>query len=63
MARNIGLNTQPPKEITLIIGAILWIIGFADTILGVLTLGSNYGLWALALGGLLVIIGSLVDGI
>jgi hypothetical protein len=63
MSRRTGINTQAPREPTLIIAAFLWVLGFADVILGVLDLGQNYGIWALVLAGLLLIIGSLVDGI
>lgn len=62
MARR-NLDTHPPTEITLIIAVILWILGFADVILGIVALPSNLGVWALAIAGLLLILGSLVDEI
>ena len=61
MAR--GFKTQAPKEVTLVIAVILWIIGVAATILGALVLPDNYGVWALVLAGLLLILGSVVDGL
>jgi VIT1/CCC1 family predicted Fe2+/Mn2+ transporter len=61
MAR--GFKTQAPKEVTLVIAFILWIIGVAATVLGALVLPDNYGVWALVLAGLLLILGSVVDGL
>ncbi len=58
-----NMRTQAPKQVTLVIAVILWLLGFADTVLGVIALGSNFGLWALVLAGLLLIVGSLVKGI
>ncbi len=58
-----NIDTQPPKEVTLVIAAVLWVLGFADVLLGAVTLGGDFGVWALALSGLLLIIGSLVSGI
>lgn len=61
MAR--GFRTQPPKEVTLIIAFVLWLIGVGATVLGVISLPSDYGLWALVIAGLLLILGSLIDNI
>jgi hypothetical protein len=47
----------------LIIAVILWLVGFADVILGAFTLPNNLGVWALVASGLLLIIASLVDAI
>ncbi|HLF26264.1 MAG TPA: hypothetical protein VJG32_08005 [Anaerolineae bacterium] len=58
-----GFRTQPPREATLILAVVLWLLGFASLILGALPLPSNLGVWALVLSGLLLIIGSLVDAI
>lgn len=58
-----GLKTQAPKSITLIIAIILWVIGILATVLGVFTLPSNLGVWALIVAGLLLILGSLIDNI
>jgi hypothetical protein len=57
------VKTQPAKEATLVISVILWIIGVADLVLGVINLPNHLGLWSLVLAGLLLIIGSLVTGI
>lgn len=61
MAR--GFRTQPPKEVTLIIAFVLWLIGVGATVLGVISLPNDYGLWALVIAGLLLILGSLIDNI
>ena len=63
MARKYGFKTQRPREITVIIAVILWLLGFADVILGVVDLPGNLGVWALVVAGLLVILGSLADGL
>ncbi len=57
------LKTQRPTSTTLIISIILWVIGFLSTVLGVIHLPSNLGLWALIIAGLLLILGSLIDNI
>jgi len=56
-------RTNPPTEATLLIAVILWLIGFASTILGVVQLPNNLGLWALALAGLLLILASVIYGL
>lgn len=61
MAR--GFRTQPPKEVTLIFAFVLWLIGVGATVLGVISLPNDYGLWALVIAGLLLILGSLIDNI
>jgi hypothetical protein len=58
-----GIDTQPPTAVTLVIAVILWIIGILAALFDVITLPNNLGIWALALAGLLLIIGSLVDNI
>jgi len=58
-----SFKTQPPREVTLVLAVILWLIGFASVILGALQLPSNLGVWALVIAGLLLIVGSLVDAI
>jgi len=65
MARRGGFRPQAPKKVTLIIAVILWLIGTLAG-LGVLHLPSgtgNLGFWALVVAGLLLILGSLLDGI
>ncbi len=56
-------TTNPPTEATLFIAVILWLIGFASTILGVITLPDHWGPWALALAGLLLILASVIYGL
>lgn len=62
MARRRGFKTQAPKEATLIVSIILWLIGLLAG-LGVVSLPNNLGFWALVLAGLLLILGSLLDGV
>jgi hypothetical protein len=62
MARRRGFKTQAPKEATLAISAILWLIGLLNG-LGVFALPNRLGFWALVVAGLLLILGSLLDGI
>lgn len=56
-------TTNPPTEATLFIAVILWLVGFASTILGVIHIPGNLGLWALALAGLLLILASVIYGL
>jgi hypothetical protein len=56
------MRTQAPKQITLILVIVLWLVGLL-TYLGVLPIPSNAGVWCLVIAGLLAILGSLVDGI
>ena len=66
MARRGGFTTQPPKQITLVIAVVLWLAGLLDG-LDVISLpatwGSAVGFWALVVAGLLLILGSLFDGL
>ncbi len=61
--REVGQRTNAPTEATLLIAVILWVAGFASTILGVIHLPNNWGIWALALSGLLLILASVVYGL
>ena len=62
MARRGGFRTQAPKEVTLLIALILWAIGLLAG-LGVIHLPNNLGFWSLVVAGLLLILGSLFDGL
>lgn len=62
MARRGGFRTQAPKEVTVIIAVVLWGIGLLAG-LGVFALPNNLGFWALVVAGLLLILGSLLDGL
>jgi hypothetical protein len=62
MARRGGFKTQPPKEATLIIAVILWLIGLLGG-LNLVNVPGNYGFWALVIAGALLILGSLLDGL
>lgn len=57
-----GIRTQAPKSITLLIAVILWAIGLLAG-LGVFALPNNLGFWSLVASGLLLILGSLFDGL
>lgn len=62
MARRGGFRTQAPKEATLIISIVLWLAGLLAG-LGIISLPNNLGFWALVVAGLLLILGSLFDGL
>jgi hypothetical protein len=62
MARRGGFRTQAPKQITLGISVLLWILGLLNG-LGTIALPNRLGFWALVVAGLLLILGSLIDGI
>lgn len=62
-SRSSGFKTQPPREVTLIIAIVLWLIGFASEILHAVALPAGYGDWALVVAGGLLILGSLINGI
>lgn len=62
MARRRGFKTQAPKEATLAISVILWLIGLLGG-LGAVHLPNSLGFWSLVAAGLLLILGSLFDGI
>ncbi len=58
-----GVRTNSPTEAALFIAVILWLIGVASTILGVVHLPGNWGLYLLALSGLLMILASVIYGL
>ncbi|MFL6203017.1 MAG: hypothetical protein ACJ76J_27935 [Thermoanaerobaculia bacterium] len=62
MARRGGFRTQAPKEATLIISIILWLVGLLGG-LGVVALPNSTGFWCLVIAGALLILGSLMDGL
>jgi hypothetical protein len=57
-----GLKTQAPKQATLGISVILWLVGLLAG-LGVIHVPNNLGFWSLVVAGLLLILGSLLDGL
>ncbi|HZD56832.1 MAG TPA: hypothetical protein VE136_08930 [Anaerolineales bacterium] len=59
MARK--FKSQRPREITLLVAFILWIVGVAATVLGAISLPDNYGVWSLIVAGLLLILGSVLN--
>jgi len=63
MARRGGFRTQAPKEFTVIIAGVLWLIGLLAG-LGTIPLPNpSWGFWALVIAGALLILGSLLDGL
>ena len=62
MAKRRGFRTQAPKRITLIISVVLWLIGLLAG-LGVIHVPNNLGFWSLVAAGLLLILGSMLDGV
>jgi hypothetical protein len=57
-----GLRTQAPKQVTVIISGILWLIGLLNG-LGAFALPNRLGFWCLVAAGFLLILGSLLDGL
>ena len=62
MARRGGFTTQAPKQATLGISVVLWLIGLLNG-LSVIHLPNNLGFWALVVAGALLILGCLIDGL
>jgi hypothetical protein len=66
VARRGGFKTQAPRQGTLIIAVILWLIGLLAG-LHVIHLPSSLpptlGFWSLVVAGLLLILGSVLDGL
>ena len=62
MARRGGFKTQAPKQATLGISIVLWLIGLLNG-LSVIHLPNNLGFWALVAAGALLILGCLIDGL
>jgi hypothetical protein len=65
MARRGGFRPQAPKKVTLIIAVILWVIGLLveQGMVHLPGITSSLGFWSVAIAGLLLIIGCLVDGV
>ena len=62
MARRRGFKTQAPRETTLIIAIIFWLIGLLDG-LNMISLPNSLGFWSLVIASTLLILGSLLDGL
>ena len=62
MARRGGFRTQAPREATVAISGVLWLVGLLD-VLGTISLPNNLGIWSLVVAGFLLILGSLIDGL
>lgn len=62
MARRRGFHTQAPREVTVLIAGVLWLLGLLS-VLGVIHLPNNLGIWALVAAGFLLLLGSLIDGL
>ena len=54
--RRSGLQTQAPKQITLILSVVLWLVGLLAG-LGVIHVPNNLGFWCLVVAGALLIPG------
>ena len=65
MAKRRGSFTNPPKQITVVISAILLFIGLLGTVFQVrgINIPGNYATLALILSSLLMILGSLFRGV
>ena len=62
MARRGGFRTQAPKEVTVLISLILWLIGLL-TVVGVIHPPNDLGIWSLVVAGGLLLLGSVLDGL
>jgi hypothetical protein len=62
MARRGGFKTQAPKQVTLVIALVLWLVGLLAG-LGMIQVPNNLGFWSLVGAGLLLILGSVLDGL
>jgi len=62
MARNRGFRTQAPRKGTVLLAGAFWLLGVLDT-LGAFILPNRLGIWLLVIAGLLLLLGSLVDGL
>ncbi len=62
MARRGGFKTQAPRQTTLIIAIIFWLMGLLEG-LNMVDLPAGWGLWSLVIAGALLILGSLLDGL
>jgi hypothetical protein len=60
--RSSGFRTQAPKSATVIISGILWLLGLLAG-LGTISLPNGLGFWFLVVAGLLLMLGSLFDGL
>ena len=65
MAKRGGFRPQAPKKVTLIIAIILWLVGLLThfDVIRMPTNAGNLGFWSLVAAGLLLILGSLLDGV
>lgn len=64
MARRRRINIrQENKRGVIFIAFVLWVIGFADLVLGIIQLPSPYAVWALVLSGAILLISSIVEGL
>jgi hypothetical protein len=55
------IRANERRDFVLLVSVILWMIGFADVILGAVTFPNNIGVWALALAGLLMILSAVTN--
>lgn len=57
-----GLNLSAPKQVTWFVAVILGVLGLLGGF-GVINAIASYGLWLLALGWLLLVLGTLLEGL
>lgn len=62
MARRRGGFTQAPKQATFMIALVLWLLGLLAG-LDVIHVANNLGFWSLVGAGLLLLLGSVFDGL
>jgi hypothetical protein len=61
--RNRGNVRDENRRGIAFIAVVLWVLGFADVIMGAINLPANYGVWFLVLAGLLLIISYVFEGL
>jgi flagellar biosynthesis protein FliP len=61
--RSDHIRTSAPREITLVVAVIFWLLGFMDVMLDAISLPYNLGVLFLVVAGLLLILGSIVEGL
>jgi hypothetical protein len=63
MARRGGFRTQAPRTVTVVISGVLWLIGTLDVLGFAQIVPSPWGVYSLIAAGLLLLLGSLIDGL
>ncbi len=63
MARRGGFRTQAPRTVTVVVSGILWLVGTLDALGMVQVVPSPWALYSLIAAGLLLLLGSLINGL